>query len=184
MYSVRCRIEGVAPGLLMHKFSTGAQAETEAEVKKAKRDFGTPKAQAQEVAYYNEDGKLVQPAEHIYQSLVKAAGDFQVKGKGKKSYRDAVRGLVLVAPEYIGHDTQDWTVDSRPVRVQKARVVRHRPFLAKWSLNFELKCLDGEALPAEVMNAILVRAGESVGIGDYRPRFGRFLVTEFKKLAA
>jgi hypothetical protein len=32
-----------------------------------------------------------------------------------------------------------------------------------------------------VLNSILVKAGESVGIGDYRPRFGRFIVTRFEK---
>ena len=34
---------------------------------------------------------------------------------------------------------------------------------------------------ASVINKVLAYAGEAVGILDFRPRFGRFIVTEFAK---
>jgi hypothetical protein len=37
-----------------------------------------------------------------------------------------------------------------------------------------------EQLPVSAIKEILDYAGK-VGLGDYRPRFGRFIVTEFKE---
>jgi hypothetical protein len=180
MYSVNAEIEGVEPGLLMHKFGDAAQADSEKLTKKSGGHAPSAKDEAEAGAYRLENGELCQPAEHIYQAMCKAASDFQVKGKGKKTYKGVVTGNVVIAPEFISHGRKDYEIDSRPVRIQRARIIRRRPFLQKWSLSFEIKVLDEDLLPKEVLNAVLVKAGESVGIGDYRPRFGRFIVTKFE----
>lgn len=180
MYKVRAKIEGVEPGLLMHKFSAATEAEAQKNVKKSGKSIPTAEEEAEEGAYRLASGELCQPAEHIYQAMCKAATDFQIKGKGKKTYKDTVAGNVVITPEYIPHGTREFEIDARPVRIQRARIVRRRPHLAKWSLEFEIQVLDDDLLPVDVLNAILVKAGESKGIGDYRPRFGRFIVTKFE----
>ena len=183
MKTFAVEIEGRPPGLLMHKFSAATEAQLVDNVKKASKARLTPEEEAEAAAYRTEDGVLYQPAEHIYQALCKAAAQFRVKGQGKKTYKDAVKGNLLIDPAYIPHGTNDYGIDARPVRIQRSRIMRHRPHLARWNLAFTMQLIDAEAVPAEVLNSILVLAGEAIGIGDYRPRYGRFTVTSFKALA-
>jgi hypothetical protein len=71
-------------------------------------------------------------------------------------------------------------LDIRPVVVNRARVTRIRPaFKPGWKLSFVTNILDDE-LPANMVHDILALAGKAVGIGDYRPKFGRFMVTHFE----
>ena len=185
MYQVDVTIEGASPGLLMHRFPEVTQAGLVNPVKLSGKKKDSPEAEAEYAAYRleaknGEPGGLCQPAEHIYAGLVKAAGDFQIQGKGKKTYRDIIKGLVLIDPELIPHNQMKYRIDARPARIQRARVIRHRPHLPEWALSFRMTCLEGDLLPVEVLNAILVKTGQAVGIGDYRPRFGRFVVSKFE----
>lgn len=177
MRIIKAKIEGVAPGLLMHRFPEMTAAQLVNNVKLAGKGKDTPENEAESCAYRHESGYLCQPAEHIFQSMLKAATGFVIQGRGKKTYKDAVKGGLLIAPDYILHKTKDYLIDARPVRVQSARIVRHRPHIPAWELEFEITILDESILPPDVVNAILVQAGQQVGIGDYRPRYGRFIVT-------
>jgi hypothetical protein len=58
--------------------------------------------------------------------------------------------------------------------------MRSRPRLDAWQVQFEVSVLDADAIPDEVLLQVLQDAGQKVGVLDYRPRFGRFMVTEFK----
>lgn len=180
MYQVNVRIAGVEPGLLMHRFPESTQAGLLNPIKLAGKKKLAPEEEAEFGAYRLENGQLCQPAEHLYAALVKAAGDFQIHGRGKKTYRDFIKGGLVIEPELIPHEVQEYRVDARPARVQRARIMRHRPWLPQWALSFRLLVLESDLLPLEVLNAILVKAGQAVGIGDYRPRFGRFTVTKFE----
>ena len=57
--------------------------------------------------------------------------------------------------------------------------MRIRPRLDDWSLTFTLTCIEDQ-VDAEALKMILDYAGRAVGIGDYRPRFGGFAVTQFR----
>src|SRR3990172_13261194 len=179
MRQIDVTIKGTAGGLLMQRFRDETMADSRSAFKRVGTPHGTPEQQAAFSAYFLEDGTLCQPAEHIFQSLCKAAGDYQVKGRGKKTYKDSVKGGVLIEPEYIAHKSNEYIIDSRPVRIQRARIGRHRPLVQDWELSFRLTVID-ETIPLDVLNAILTRAGQSVGIGDYRPRYGRFIVQKFE----
>jgi len=179
MYQIDVTIEGVPPGLLMHRFPEVTMAGLVNPVKPSGKVKQTAEDEAEFAAYRLENGDLCQPAEHIYTALTKASGDFQVQGRGKKTYRDVVKGLVVIEPELISHKQTAYRIDARPARIQRARIMRHRPHLATWQLAFKMTVLDSDLMPLEVLNAILVKAGQAVGIGDYRPRFGRFVVTRF-----
>jgi len=163
----------------MHKFGASSIMQAENNIKKSGRSIPSAEEEAEEGAYRLESGELCQPAEHIYQAMCKAAGDFLIKGKNKKTYRGVVAGNVVISPEFIGHGTDKYGIDARPVGIQKSRILRRRPWLKSWLLEFEISVLDEELLPREVLNSILVTAGQTIGIGDYRPRFGRFIVEEF-----
>jgi hypothetical protein len=175
-------IQGVAP-LLMHRMDAEAQAEIsregEAKVKAKKKDYGTIEQQAERGAYRLENGNLYLPGEAIYQAMVKAGAAFAVKGARGATYKGVVQGSATVTPDYIDLGVSEYAVDARTVRVQRNASMRYRPRLDEWQATFSVEVFDEDALPGEVLNAILQRAGQAVGILDYRPRFGRFMVTRF-----
>lgn len=115
--------------------------------------------------------------------MAKAAVNYQIPGKRKKTYKDLVRTAVLIDPQAIPHVHQEWQIENgglgRPVIINRARVMRYRPQLDTWALEFTLSILDDE-LHSSVVFEILQDAGKRVGIGDYRPKFGRFQVVKWE----
>ena len=173
------KIKGTRP-LLQHKFQDGefeASSKTRVSVGSHKAD--DPK----DSLYVLENGKIYQPSEHILQSMVKAASNFKIGGKGRKSYRDIIASCVFITPEAIVHEKQKWVPDKRSVVIPstRGRIMRVRPRFDDWSLTFSLSCTEDQ-VDAEALKLILDYAGRAVGIGDYRPRFGGFTVTQFKEI--
>ena len=112
--------------------------------------------------------------------VVWPAGGLKVKGGRGASYRAAIQGNLIVEPEYIDLGMSTYVVDTRRAKVQGRACMRSRPRLDKWQATFDATVLDSDAIPDEVLNQVFVEAGQKVGVLDYRPRFGRFMVTEFK----
>lgn len=176
MKSVSIEVTGIAP-LLQHRFAT---EEHGANKSKSKKKVYDPKEEAEKCLYKNTKGEIYQPAEHIYQSMVKAAVDF--KFEGKKTYKDVITSGIVISPEEIPLITESpYEIDARGAVVQRARIVRWRPRFNKWKLQFSIDILDDENISVPVLKEILEKAGATKGIGDYRPRFGRFMVTQFKE---
>jgi hypothetical protein len=189
MYTVKVTVKGIAP-LLQNKFP---MPELEDMSKGATMRTGS-KDYTQEwrtMFYETPEGMVYQPAVHFEGAMVSAAVNFRIKGKGRKTYKDLFRATVFVSPEQIPHGIKVPTeldtdadkslyLDMRPVVMpNKARVVRIRPtFKSGWELSFIIEVMDDQIQP-ELVNDVLTLAGKTVGIGDYRPRFGRFMVTEF-----
>jgi hypothetical protein len=64
------------------------------------------------------------------------------------------------------------------VAVQKSRIIRIRPMIPTgWSMTFDVEFDEGIVNPKNLMKA-MSDAGSLVGLGDWRPKFGRFLVEE------
>jgi len=71
-------------------------------------------------------------------------------------------------------------VDNRIIKLDKKKaLVRTRPRFDKWELEFEIKTID-EILSMKDVADFLTSAGTFKGLGDYRPKFGRFIVKEFE----
>jgi hypothetical protein len=64
-----------------------------------------------------------------------------------------------------------------PVRVGQVRVVRTRPYFEKWSAVIELSYLEDIVNPTDLTGAVRA-AGMLVGLGDWRPRYGRFALQQ------
>lgn len=179
MKQISVSIKGVAP-LLQHKMSIGQEAQLASKTKKV---AGQAKGDNPEEYLYMVNGIICQPAEHILQGIIKRLSDYKIQGKGKKTYKELGKGSLNVIPEYIPHKIQSWTVDSRTVVIPatRGRAVRCRPRLDEWELEFVIEIFNDE-LPVEVVKGALDDMGRESGIGDYRPRFGRFIVTSFNEL--
>lgn len=108
----------------------------------------------------------------------------QEGAKRHKLGKHVIRGIVPVSEEtpliYDGPTdaSELWksgTFHSRKgVGVGQRRVIRTRPCFTDWKLEAELE-LDLNILDPDVVSIIALEAGRYEGIGDARPRFGRFL---------
>ena len=172
MKTINVEITGVAP-LLQHRFATEEHGEN---TSKSKKKVYDPKVEAEKCLYKNAKGEIYQPAEHIYQSMVRAAVDF--KFEKKRTYKDVITSGIIVQPEEIPLIFEgQYEIDARGAVIQRSRIVRWRPRFNKWQLVFSITILDDENISVPTLKEILEKAGASKGIGDYRPRFGRFMVT-------
>ena len=172
MKRVKVEIEGVAP-LLQHKMP-------EEDVNKPSRKHQDKKDNPEDFLYKT-GRKICQPASHIERAMQQTASKFKIVGRGKKTYKDAAK-TVIVEPDMIEHSIQKWEPYSASVVIPstRGRVMRIRPMLKKWKLSFTM-LWDEKLIPKSVLKDMLDSAGAEVGIGDWRPRFGRFMVTSFKE---
>lgn len=190
-YNIQTQIQGISP-LLQHRFPipTYEEMSTGGKAVRGERDFSQEWRKA---LYVNAQDEVYQPAIHIESAMVKAAVNFKIQGRRGKTFKDLFRGNCFIAPEEIPHGIKNpqeldtdadkpLYLDLRPVVVQRARVVRIRPaFKVGWTLDFEIEVLDDQ-IPVNVVQEVLTLAGKTIGVGDFRPKFGRFRVTQFQVL--
>ena len=176
MNTFSVKIESLSP-YLMHRF--GVKDE------KVKMRVGTKnwKEEVEVALYTTETGEHYIPSSQIHGCLINAGKQLQVVGKGKATYSKLFGAFILIEPATLVINPQEYTVDERPVIVQKARIIRYRPKWEKWNLNFNIIVMD-DGISGEVVKQALDNGGRYVGIGDFRPEkrgpFGRFHVVEFK----
>ena len=70
-------------------------------------------------------------------------------------------------------------VDIRSVKVGTAKVARCRPIFKAWQCTFTV-LFEESALQRDDLDRALEDTGKMIGLGDYRPRFGRFEVLAAK----
>jgi hypothetical protein len=66
-------------------------------------------------------------------------------------------------------------IDRRPVRIQQSRILRTRPRFNIWSLPIRVQYNESVISLESVVSALVV-AGQEIGLSNYRPKFGRFVV--------
>ena len=177
MIKYKVKVRGIAP-LLFNRFPDEDNLDGKSKAKSAQP---TKAEQVEKSVYRLDNGDLYQPSEHFVGAMVKAGTVFKLEGK--KTYKDVVKGGVFVDPMKIPHLKQDLKEDWRPVvnPSTRGRIMKGRGRLDEWELEFELVCIDPRAT-ADVILEILKYAGSYTGVGDYRPRYGRFEIIESKEI--
>ena len=173
METVKVKIEGIAP-LLMNRFAV-----TKPEEEKGKRrdESYSVEADAEKALYKDDKIGCYAPSSWVEASLREAAKEF--KGKGRGTLKATVLSTVFVDPEKIPLNKKTFDeIDVRPVVIQRNRVVKGRPKFNSWELSFTIS-FDEKRIKRDRVKEILEEAGAAKGIGDYRPKFGRFKVVEF-----
>lgn len=189
MKTYTARIEGIT-GLIQHRFSEQAEGESGATTRLIGNTRGTPREEAEKVAYRYPNGELYHPGAAIARLLREAGANHKIKGS-RRSVKFAVPSAVIVLEDTINlvhPDTSeplnDFEVDSRPVVIPatKGRVMRHRPRVDRWAMTFQLE-IDDDLLPPDFVNQLLTEGGKKLGLGDFRPEkggpFGRFILTSW-----
>lgn len=92
----------------------------------------------------------------------------------------AYDGGPLTVKELIASDEHRLTVG---VGVNNARIMRTRPLFSNWSATFDVSVLS-EMAGSKTLETWITNGGKFVGIGDYRPRYGRYEIQQFEVLAA
>jgi hypothetical protein len=187
MKTIEVEIKGVSP-ILINRFKESDEQPV-AVKKTTKKDYGTPREQAEATPYRDgEDGLLWIPTVWLTGTIRTVASDYKLPGT-RKSVKSVSGGAVIPTDEKMyfleKYKLKDIEVDSRPVVIQRARVMRHRARLEAWSVKTTIE-IDEEIIPVDHVHQILNDAGRRAGMGDFRPQkggpFGRFLVSSWKEL--
>lgn len=129
--------------------------------------------------YTTDDGRAGLPTWNVFRSIQDGA-------KLNKLGKSVERGLIVAGADIlpIHHAGPSgaqamWDAgcfDQRSVKVGQQKVTRTRPSFRDWSITASF-VVDTEILRMDELEMIVDNAGRMVGIGDYRPRFGRFTAT-------
>ena len=173
-YEVKIKIKGIAD-YLQHKrpFEEDNSRQKSGEVDYSK--------EAEKSLYFDDEIGCYIPSKQLRAGLVKAAVNFKVKGRMGKTYKDMVNATIEIEPDKIplGKKTFDYN-HQEFVKIQRNQILRSRPAFKKgWEAEFSLLVLDDQ-MQKEILKEIVEYAGKFVGIGDWRPHFGRFEIVKFK----
>src|SRR3990167_9002628 len=147
----KVEIEGICP-LLQAKHPTPAEEQEilkRASNPKAKVKNLTDKEAFDMHSYKSTNDKFMQPSEMIEACMTKAAVNFKLEGK--KTYKDVIKGGLVVDPSEIVHKNQKPVMDARWGRNKNTggAVWVVRPRFDKWSLEFEIDLLQDERVSPE-----------------------------------
>lgn len=130
-----------------------------------------------------DDGLIGLPSAAVWRSIYDASKAFKLGEQIKRS-------LLFADADYVDplevdgqvHEADIWLkdhdhIDYRPAKVMGRKVMRARPLIpAGWKSTHTFELLD-DVLDSRDLVPVLERAGRLVGVGDWRPTFGRFEVT-------
>jgi hypothetical protein len=187
MKTLQLTIKGVSPLLLhngqtanpLNKYARQLKAVT-GKRNKTDEDFeAMAKIEFLAGLYLNPAGEYVLPAHNLEAVLLEGA-------KKNKNGR-LVQGGAFIADDPVLHfdgDQKDpealWAGMEHAlmvsVRVQRNRVMRTRPMIPSGWSSVLVVSYDPEVIEAPAIQQALEVAGRERGIGDWRPKFGRFTV--------
>jgi hypothetical protein len=128
--------------------------------------------------YFDNEGNIALPGLNIRKSLIEGARFF-------KGGKEVERGVVFAdefyplnydgpkSPEKLRETPQ--FVDSRSVVVSRSPLIRYRPVFHAWSTEVSVIFADDIIDRANLLR-YWEQAGAFVGLGDFRPLFGRYSV--------
>ncbi len=176
-YTVSVTIRG-SSDLLFHRWSNEAVAEKAAAAKgsRAKKSDNL-----ESYVYRCDNGNIGLPGEYLRQSIIYAAKFRQDPRSPRKSafdlYKAGVVALTMLAD--LGVAEPDY-IDRRRVLIQRNAITRERPAIREgWEATIDLMVLVPEYIDRTTLLEVVGSAGRLIGVGDFRPTYGRFAVTNF-----
>lgn len=180
MKNISVTVEGITP-LLMNRFR-----DKTIDTKGKKRTGAIADPDITDKLYLDADGKPQLPGIYFRNSIVEASKQFKITGKGKSTYSKLAGSTIQVKEEYVPISPGDYE-EYRIAAVNpmtRGRMMVSRPRFNKWEASFHVELLD-DALPPQILNDLIIHAGQYVGVGDWRPdkkgMFGKFMLTSFKE---
>lgn len=164
---------------LFHRWNCEA---VETKAKAAKNSAAKKTDDIESYVWRNETGELCIPGEYLRQAVIMAAKFKQDPRSPRKSAMDLAKAGVVSLTNLASLGKSNWDYeDRRRVVVQRAGVNRVRPAMRQgWRAEFDLMVLVPEYIDQFWLQDVLSTAGRLVGVGDFRPTFGRFNVVGFE----
>jgi len=180
MKKISVEVQGTTP-LLMNRFRDKQIDDDTKQVMGARK-----KEELIDKLYLVDDEPCI-PGVYFKNAITEAAKQFKIVGKGKSTYSKLVGSTVQIGEEYCVIDGGYEVFRISGVNpMTKGRVMISRPRFNKWKTKCTILLMD-DGVPPNVMNDMLVHAGQYVGVGDWRPdkkgMFGKFIVTSYKEVA-
>lgn len=179
-YIVRSVIVGTAD-LLFHRWNCEA---VDAKSKAAKGSKAKKTDDLESYVYRTDEGELGIPGEYLRQAVIHAAKFRQDPRSPRKSAMDLFKAGVVTLTPLSSLGVSAWDYEHRcRVTVQRNGVTRCRPAMKSgWTIETDLLVNLPEYIPVEVLHDVIVNAGRLIGLGDFRPTYGRFAVRAFDAL--
>lgn len=177
-YIVTVNISG-ASDLLFHRWNCEAVDE---KAKAAKNSKSKKMDDIESYVWRNEAGELCLPGEYLRQSIIHAAKYRQDPRSPRKSAMDLFKAGVVSLTNVASLGKREWDyLDTRRVTIQRQGINRTRPAMkAGWQAEFQFQILTPEYIDQNFLYEVLAMAGRLVGVGDFRPTYGRFNIFKFE----
>lgn len=178
-YIVTAEIQGVVP-ILFHRWNCDA---VDAKASAAKGSKAKKTDDTESYLYRNDAGEICLPGEYVRQAVIMAAKFKQDPRSPRKSAMDLFKAaIVALTPLASFGVTEPDFMDRRRVTVQRNGITRIRPAMnAGWKTQFDFMVNLPEYVPPILLKQVLDDAGRLIGVGDFRPTFGRFSVTQWSE---
>lgn len=173
-------LEGVAD-FLFHRWNPEAVDE---KAKAAKGSKAKKTDDIESYVYRNDDGELCIPGEYLRQSIIMAAKFRQDPRSPRKSAMDLFKAGVISLTKLASLGVKNWDYeDRRRVVIQRNGVNRTRPAMkVGWKAEFDLQIGLPEYIGSAMLHDTINAAGRLIGLGDFRPTYGRFMIANFDVL--
>lgn len=177
-YIATIGIEGVAD-LLFHRYSVEA---VEEKGNAAKGSAAKKTDNVESYVWRCDNGNLGLPGEYLRQSIIHAAKFKQDPRSPRKSAMDLFKAGLICLDVLADLGVANWHYeDRRRVVVQRSAVPRTRPAMrAGWQAVFQMMINLPEYISPHLLNETIANAGRLIGVGDFRPTYGRFQIVRFE----
>jgi len=180
-FTVHVKIQGTSP-FLFHRWSN-EQVAAQSAAKKNSKMKKTDNVES--YVFRNDANELCIPSEYVRMALINSAKYDQHPQKPRASAFELFKAALVCTPDLCplnGGEVYQWdALDMRRVVIQRASITRSRPMMKTgWEIETDITVLLPDLIDIDFLNKTLVRAGLMIGIGDFRPSFGRFMVTRFE----
>jgi hypothetical protein len=178
-YVAQIKIQGACP-FLFHRWSCD-DIESKANAKKGSKEKKTDNLES--FVYRNEKGQLCIPGEYLRMAIIYASKFKSDPRSPRKSAFDLFKAGVVpitdLAPLNGGQKEWDM-IDRRRVVIQRSGITRQRPAMQTgWTAEIDLQVLAPEYIDQNLLYEVLSMAGRLIGVGDFRPTFGRFNIVGY-----
>ncbi len=177
-YAVEVVLVGTAP-ILFHRWD---DASVERKAKAAKSSQTKRSDDVESYVYRTSDGEIGIPGRNFKACLREAGRSLPDPRSPRKSARDLVQSAIQIEPFVASLGRTHWdALDVQRVLVNRNAVSRTRPmFREGWTVGFQIVVLAPEYVSPDWLHDLISRAGRFVGLGDFRPDYGRFRMDSFR----
>lgn len=181
-YRVEVKIEGVCP-LIFHRWNCES-VESKGKAKKGSKEKKSDDVES--YVYRDDKGFICLPGEYLRMATITAAKFIQDPRSPRKSAMDLFKAALVSLTELASLGSKNWDyLDKRRVQVQRNGITRSRPaFNPAWQAAIIFMVNLPEYVSPDLLNSTIQQAGRLIGVGDFRPTYGRFNVISFSVLNA